>query len=276
MRRRTGLDGEPRRGDLGRTDGGVRDRGQPGPPRRVVDPQRQRRHRPLLRRAARTAPLVATFTVAGATATDWEDIAWDRGATDPPRPAHLYLGDIGDNGRNRPEITDPPRRRARPGSARSARAVTGDLALHLRYPDGPHDAEALMVDPDSGDLVIVTKDWSMAGHSEVFRARATAAAGAPSPCSSRWPPWTSRRPPWSPAGTSARTARSWPCAAYDARPALPRARRASRSGRPSPDAVRRSPSRARSRARRWASPPTAAPTSPSARASSPLLHRTGP
>jgi hypothetical protein len=51
-------------------------------------------------------------------------------------------------------------------------------ALTFTYPDGPHDAEALLVDPDRGDLVIVTKDWTLTGHSQVFRAPADLAAGS--------------------------------------------------------------------------------------------------
>ena len=30
--------------------------------------------------------------------------------------------------------------------------------FRLSYPDGPHDAEALLVDPVTGDLFIVTKE----------------------------------------------------------------------------------------------------------------------
>ena len=40
-----------------------------------------------------------------------------------------------------------------PGSAPTAPAAR----LTLRYPDGPHDAEALLVDPRGGTLAIVTK-----------------------------------------------------------------------------------------------------------------------
>jgi hypothetical protein len=51
----------------------------------------------------------------------------------------------------------------------------------LPYPDGPHDAEALLVDARSGDLVVVTKVAGAPG--TVYRApgAATAAAGATVP-----------------------------------------------------------------------------------------------
>jgi hypothetical protein len=74
---------------------------------------------------------------------DWEDIA-ARGST-------LYLGDIGDNARSRPSIT----------------VYRGSQPIELRYPDGPHDAEALLV--DRGTLVIVTK--SLSGEARVYTAR---------------------------------------------------------------------------------------------------------
>ncbi len=74
---------------------------------------------------------------------DWEDIA-ARGST-------LYVGDIGDNARSRPSIT----------------VYRGSQPIELRYPDGPHDAEALLV--DRGTLVIVTK--SLSGEARVYTAR---------------------------------------------------------------------------------------------------------
>ena len=42
--------------------------------------------------------------------------------------------------------------------------------LSLRYPDGPHDAETLLVDPRRGDLYLVTKRAD--GRSGVYRAAA--------------------------------------------------------------------------------------------------------
>jgi hypothetical protein len=48
--------------------------------------------------------------------------------------------------------------------------------LRLRYPDGPHDAETLLVEPRSGELAIVTK--SLSGQSGVYVTRTPAAADA--------------------------------------------------------------------------------------------------
>jgi hypothetical protein len=80
----------------------------------------------------------------------------------------LYLGDIGDNGAQRPEIV--VYRVVEPrvaGVAAEALSITDVERLTLRYPDRPHDAEVLLVDPVSRDLFIVTKEG---GNSLVFRA----------------------------------------------------------------------------------------------------------
>ncbi|MGI9645542.1 MAG: S-layer homology domain-containing protein, partial [Ilumatobacteraceae bacterium] len=45
-------------------------------------------------------------------------------------------------------------------------ALAGTVPLPFSYPDGPHDAESLMVDPTTGDLVIVAKNL---GATPVFR-----------------------------------------------------------------------------------------------------------
>jgi hypothetical protein len=130
-------------------------------------------------RAADGADLGA-FTFAGAEAVDWEDIAL--GPCAPGSTADcLYLGDIGDNFRTRsasqvyriPEPTPLP--------AGGAATITGVARLDFRYPDGPHDAEALLVDPASARVYVITKEKS--GPSTVFRLPApfpaTATARAP-------------------------------------------------------------------------------------------------
>jgi hypothetical protein len=106
---------------------------------------------------ARDGRLQAEIALTGAENVDWEDIAI-RGRT-------LYVGDIGDNTAQRPEIavyrvTEPASRVA---AAAAQRIV-------LRYPDGAHDAEALLVDPRGGSLAIVTKDFR--GASNVYVGRA--------------------------------------------------------------------------------------------------------
>ena len=95
----------------------------------------------------------ATVAVNGAAAVDWEDIAIDGKS--------IYIGDIGDNAAVRPSIV--VYRVSEPAlTAKSVNATT----FTLRYPDGPHDAEALMVDPLKRQLVIVTK--ALARNSKVY------------------------------------------------------------------------------------------------------------
>jgi hypothetical protein len=112
--------------------------------------------------------VAARVRVTGAEAVDWEDIAVAPGRDGRPL---IYVGDIGDNAAARPGID--VYRVAEP--ALSA-AATGPAAhLRLRYPDGAHDAEALLVDPIRGDLVIVTK---LLGGARAYRTSARGTAGA--------------------------------------------------------------------------------------------------
>ena len=97
---------------------------------------------------------LADVAVAGAENVDWEDIALGPA---PKGGDALYVGDIGDNEAQRSSVVvyriDEPRvGEGRPQSAPAQR-------LTLTYRDGAHDAEALLVDPSSGALVIVTKDF---------------------------------------------------------------------------------------------------------------------
>jgi len=101
------------------------------------------------------------FRVAGAEARDWEDMSIGPG---PKRgQSYLYIGDIGDNDAVRAEVVvyrvaepklvdaDKTSTKKRPGTTAKAEA------FRLRYPDGKHDAETLLVHPVTGNLYIVTK-----------------------------------------------------------------------------------------------------------------------
>lgn len=74
-------------------------------------------------------------------------------------PWCLYIGDIGDNLRQRSSITVT--RVPEPALPRTRIAANGTTAV-LRYPDGPADAEALLVDED-GSLAVVTKAAGRSG-----------------------------------------------------------------------------------------------------------------
>lgn len=97
---------------------------------------------------------LATIELVGAPAVDWEDMALGPKVEAPETGDWLYLGDIGDNAEARPSIA--VLRMAEPASIRDQGVGDWEL-LALTYPDGPHNAETLLVDPLSGDLFIVTK-----------------------------------------------------------------------------------------------------------------------
>jgi hypothetical protein len=113
----------------------------------------------------RTDGRVATRpTVTGAQNVDWEDIAAGPGPL-------LYVGDIGDNARSRASIDVYRVAEPRVGAAATAPAAR----LRLHYPDGPHDAETLLVDPLRGDLVVITKTI---GGASAYRTSARLPAGS--------------------------------------------------------------------------------------------------
>jgi hypothetical protein len=93
----------------------------------------------------RRGRLLREVAVTGAEAVDWEDIA--------ARNRTLYVADIGDNLAQRPEVA--VYRLPEPGPGVTSVAAE---RIALRYTDGAHDAEALLVDPRTGAIVVVTKD----------------------------------------------------------------------------------------------------------------------
>ncbi len=120
---------------------------------------------------------LGTYDVVGAEAIDWEDIAVGPGPA--PGSSAIFIGDIGDNLFARTDgvtvyrVLEPE---ARPDGTDGE--LRGAEPLRLLYPDGPTDAEALIVDPLTGDLVIVTKD--LLGNSRALTAvAADLVTGAP-------------------------------------------------------------------------------------------------
>lgn len=99
-----------------------------------------------------TGQTLGVWSLAGTEAFDWEDMAAGPGPI--PNQPYLYIGDIGDNQKIRPYITVY---RVPAPTANSNSEITGFETLTFRYPAGPSDAEALMVDPATKDLLIVSK-----------------------------------------------------------------------------------------------------------------------
>jgi hypothetical protein len=114
-----------------------------------------------------------TWRVTGAKAFDWEDIATGPGTQ--PGQSFLYVGDIGDNSKARREIivyrvaepviteADADTNRFEPQETQPAEAI------HLRYADGRHDAEALAVHPVTGDLYVITKTRKATSAAAIYK-----------------------------------------------------------------------------------------------------------
>ena len=88
-----------------------------------------------------------------------EDIA--AGPGPEPGKSYLYIGDTGDNNDLRAEIVvyrvAEPTLTGSSSSKSSPETTAPAEAIRLRYPDGKHDAETLLVHPTSGNIYIVTK-----------------------------------------------------------------------------------------------------------------------
>jgi hypothetical protein len=87
-------------------------------------------------------------TVSGAKVEDWEAIA----VGPCPAGSCIYVGDIGDNGAHRQRITIY---RIPDADAKSGSTPASEV-FHATYPDGPHDAETLLMSKE-GRLFVVTK-----------------------------------------------------------------------------------------------------------------------
>lgn len=118
----------------------------------------------------------ATLALAGASAADYEDIAVGEGPVAGTN--YLYVADIGDNPATRPEVVvyrmvEP----TVPASGTSTGSISGVEVLRLRYPDGAHDAESLVIDPISHSLVILTKNLA-GGAQPAYRVSTSVAGGS--------------------------------------------------------------------------------------------------
>jgi hypothetical protein len=113
---------------------------------------------------------LGTWTLAHAENRDWEDIAtWK----DKAGRCFIYIGELGDNKRASAQhivfrIQEPSVLSG--GASPSERAEIAAEQIRFMYPDGDHDAEALMVHPQSGDIFVMTKNES--GPTGVYRINA--------------------------------------------------------------------------------------------------------
>lgn len=98
-----------------------------------------------------------TFWIEGITARDWEDITIGPGPQS--NRSYIYIADIGDN-KAKYEVKyiyriEEPRLNKKINPA--VPAILKAETIQFRYPDGQRDAEALLIDPLSKDLYVISK-----------------------------------------------------------------------------------------------------------------------
>jgi hypothetical protein len=109
---------------------------------------------------------LGVYNLEGAKLRDWEDIAIGPGPE--PNVDYLYVGEIGDNFSKYKSIKVYRVPEPNVDANQNPAAVTlRDVeTIELVYPDGPENAETLLLDPLTKDIYIVSKE----GTSRVYRA----------------------------------------------------------------------------------------------------------
>jgi hypothetical protein len=87
----------------------------------------------------------------GATNRDWEDLVVSNGPAQAKK--YIYIGEFGDNGLVFGQYSIY--RFLEPTA--SVDSVFNFARIDFTYPDGPHDAEAMLVDAETKDIYILTK-----------------------------------------------------------------------------------------------------------------------
>src|SRR5882724_6523392 len=102
---------------------------------------------------------LGVYRLTGGVHVDYEDIGIGPGPV--TNVSYLYVGDIGDNNSDRSNIIvyqiPEPAVYRRQAASPVTNSLKGVRAITLTYPDGARDAEAMFVDPVTGDLFIASK-----------------------------------------------------------------------------------------------------------------------
>ncbi|MBX7054204.1 MAG: hypothetical protein K1X36_04540 [Pyrinomonadaceae bacterium] len=112
---------------------------------------------------------MGNWRVPGAENKDWEDIAEFK---DNRGRCFLYIGDIGNNGLKRSELTiyriaEPAVPASVPPAGISSNETAAPERLTFKFPDGPHNSEALLVHPVTGEIYVISK--RIDGPASVYR-----------------------------------------------------------------------------------------------------------
>lgn len=114
---------------------------------------------------------LAAYKVKNAKNTDWEDIAEIKNENGE---CFLYIGDFGNNARSRSEHTiykvKEPTDFSKDSSKKNPQTTDDAQAIKFSYPDIRHDAETLLVHPQSGDVYVITK--RLTGAAGVYKLKA--------------------------------------------------------------------------------------------------------
>lgn len=103
---------------------------------------------------------IRMYDVPGASSLDWEDIAVGRGPKEGV--SYVYAGEIGNNtsapGQAKRYVYRMPELTSLDG-----KFAPGDVEqIAYQYPDGPRDAETLLLDPLTKDIFIISKELEKA------------------------------------------------------------------------------------------------------------------
>ena len=123
---------------------------------------------------------LGAWQVEGARNVDWESITSQK---DSSGKCSLVIGDIGDNDEARNELEIyrvaepiPSAESSKSNGANPLRTESAQL-MKFAYPDGRHNAETILIQPNSGDIYVVTKKKS--GPAGVYRVKPTFGNSAP-------------------------------------------------------------------------------------------------
>lgn len=121
-----------------------------------------------------TGATVASYTLSGIAATDWEDISLAPAVGD--EPATMYIADTGDNLRSRDHVEV---HRFQEPEVLVTHGVLHEVeTMRIQYPNGARDVECLSVLPDGG-LVMLTKTLDFRAtvlHVDTWRSGSTSTA----------------------------------------------------------------------------------------------------
>lgn len=115
---------------------------------------------------------LGTWRVENARNDDWEDVASYK---DPTGTCYLYIGDIGNNKRDRSQmrvyrVKEPVVSADAASSSRKNPQKTEPAeTLVFKYPGTPRDAETLMAQPQTGDIYVLSK--RIDGPSGIYKIR---------------------------------------------------------------------------------------------------------